>query len=380
VRSSVNFGNILNGLIRERMPYFEPAFSEVSNQFLLYGFKKQLSTAHSGYILVQASRTQGRYALEVAISRGNSFPIHRLNDFPDIGVVGYRESVFTITKGYNHSEEYPNGDALFKLLYAQLKDAELALSRLAEKVLGRTQRQYDQWAKVYEQWLTQEKTASGPHGARYPALSAEHLGFEIIEKILTSGMFDKYLGPLKYKYRNPNFMNCHVFLLAKGLEFVEFPDHNSQVPMQYAPPEKKLAPPLDDPIAGLTGRHPQADSIEFSQITAQKMTQYAFLKSLSAVEALLTVGDEGRPLPVDGYVPFEGDLSGLIDAPVYDDAAAFDFQPLASMPSKSPVQEEKLTSETPTYREMSMPKPALSKVDDDDPIAALEARLGFKKP
>lgn len=377
MRSSVNFGNILNGLIRERMAYFEPCFSEVSSQYLLYGFKKQISTAHSGYLLVQASRTQGRYSLEVGISRGHSYPIHRLNDFPDIGVVGYRESVFTITKGYNHSEEYPNGDALFKLLYAQLKDAELALSRLTEKVLSRTQRQYDQWVKVYEQWLQQEKTAQGPPGARYPTLSAEHLGFEIIEKILTSGMFDKYLGPLKFKYRNPIFMNCHVYLLAKGLEFVEFPDQSVIVPVQYAPPEKKLAPPLDDPITGLTGRQPQNDSIEFSPITAQKMTQYAFLKSLSAVEAMLSVGEDGKPLPVGGYIPFEGDLAGLIDAPIYEDLPGFDYYTQSQQTSAA--QAEPLTAESPTYREMSMPKPAISRVDDEDPIAALEARLGLKK-
>lgn len=393
MRSSINFSGILSSLIKERMGYFEPAFHEVSNQFLLYGYKKQLSTSHTGFVLVQASRTQGRYTMEVAVTRGDQYPVHRFYDFPDIGVTGYRESVPAMTKGYNHAEDYPNGDALFRNLYSHLKDAELALSRLAEKTLTKTQRQYDEWNNIYNTWLELERKADGPPGSRYKGVEAETLAFDIIDKTLARGLFDRYLGPLKFKYRNPAFLNCHVYMLARGLEFVEYPDEKSRVEIPNAPPQKKLPDPLDDPITALKGRQPQATSVTLSQVTAERMTQFAFLKSLSAVEALLLLNEQGRPISASGFVPFEGDASGLIEAPVYNDIDpdydysqgfpehAFGPQALprkAAPPTPSAQPEpEVLTADTKIVVEVKAPKPILP-ADDDDPIAALENRLGLR--
>jgi len=64
--------------------------------------------------------------MEVAISRGSSYPYHRIGDYPDIALTGYREAVFTLLKGYNYCEEYQSAESLFRVLWSLLKDAEMA--------------------------------------------------------------------------------------------------------------------------------------------------------------------------------------------------------------------------------------------------------------
>lgn len=379
-RTAVKFGSILSNLIRDRMPYFEEAFTEVSSQYLLYAYKKPISTAYHGYILVQASRTQGRFGVEVAITRGESYPYHRANDFPEVGVSGFRESVFTLLKGYNHSEEYANAESLFRALYSLLKDAEMALSRLNERFIGKIQTDHDRWQNLYNQWLVLEQDATGSPGYRYPVLTAESLAFEIIEDILTRNTFDRYLGPLKYRYRNPHFMNCHVYMLARGLEFLETPEPPLHQVHHEVPGNKKHLIPLDDPISALTGRWPQIDSVTLSPSTATKTTQFAFLKSLSAVEALLKLDAAGNPIRTDGF-SFFGETQGesLIDAPDYADPTFSSYaappKPAAS-PAPKPVDK---TPEAEQPMQPSLPKKPIFSVDDgDDPIAMLENRFGLR--
>ena len=398
MRTSVRFGSILSNLIRDRMPYFEEVFSEVTSQYILYGYRKPLSTAYNGFILVQASRTQGRFAMEVGVTRGDTYPYHRLNDYPDIGFKGYREAVFTMLKNYNHSEEYSNAETLFKSLYSLLKDAEMAMSRLMERTVSRIQSTYDVWQQLYTKWLEIEQHASGLPGRRYPALSAEALAFEIIEEILTAGTFDRYLGPVKYRYRNAHFMNCHVYLLARGLEFLEPPDPPLNPVTGEPPAGKKVLAALDDPIAGLTGRLPQSYAVELSPATRNKTTQYAFLKSLGAVEALLQLDPQGNPVRSDGFQIFvAGAAQDLIEAPDYIDksfakssAAAAD-KPVYQSPSvylahdpshsASPSRESTAPAapQSPENRvELKQAKASYSVDDDDDPIAMLESRLGLR--
>ena len=392
-RTVVKFGTILGNLIRDRIPYFEPAFTEVGSQYLLYGYRKQISTAYCGFILVQASRTQGRFSMEVAVSRGNTYPYHRLGDFPDIALTGYRESVCTLLKGYNHCEEYQTAESLFRVLYTLLKDAEMGLSRLMERCIAKIQSNYEQWQQLYSHWLELEQEASGRPGSRYPSLSAESLAFEIIESNLTRGHFDRYLGPLKYRYRNPSFMNCHVYLLARGLEFLETPERPIANTKVEIPKSLKNQGPLDDPISILTGRWPQEHSVELAEAIAAKTTQFAFLKSLSAVDALLQLDAAGNPMRPDGFQYAAAGAvhevaSELLGTPDYCDHDFVNYPTsLAAEPPPPAAPAQEPVYEQPKYEqpkeavlihriEPKRPKKPLFS-DDDDPIAMLENRFGL---
>jgi hypothetical protein len=229
-----------------------------------------------------------------------------------------------------------------------------------EKALPRIQSTYEKWQQLYNQWLELEEEATGRPGNRYPALSAESLAFEIIEENLTSGHLDRYLGPLKFRYRNPNFMNCHTYLLARGLEFLEAPEPPVEAKVEI-PPARKLQPPLEDPISALTGRLPQQHSVPLATAIAKKTTQFAFLKSLSAVETFLQLDEGGSLLRADG-TRFQG-------------RGALNEMTESTSIAAVPLREGPPSDES----ELKMPKKTIMSVEDgDDPIAMLENRLGLK--
>ena len=102
---------------------------------------------------------------------------------------------------------------------------------------------------------------------------------------MSSGQFNSFLGPLKFKYREPDFLNCHVYLLAKALSFIEPPEEKEFQPFEIDPkqdPNKILL----DAIGALTGRGEQTEAVKLSPRILDRVPEWAFLRSFAALEAL----------------------------------------------------------------------------------------------
>lgn len=361
-RTSIRFGSMLQSLFQEKLPQYELAFSETTNQYLLFGYKKPISSVYTGYILIQASRNSGRVGAEVAVTRGSNYPYHRLSDLPDLGVAGYREPIYNLLRGYNMSEDYQNAETLLKVLINLSRECEQAMGRLMEKAVPKLQANHQLWHPLYLEWLDSERTAQGSAGRRYQSLRDEMFTLELLDGTLSGGQFDRHLGPLKYRYRSSDFFNCHLYLLGRAMEFVELPSEHPVIAWQT--PKIRISDPVDDPIASMSGRFPQEMSVTLSPITSQKLMEFAFLKSLAALEAYFQLDANGQPTA--DLLAQPAKASGpLLDAPAYVDSSArpattntVDLNPPApTAPAPPPVEED----------------------DPNDPIAALEARFGLRK-
>jgi hypothetical protein len=320
-RTPVKFGTILDGLVTARLSHYSPAFLEVSNQFLHYGYKKALSGAYEAYILFQASRNAGLVSAEVAVSRDGRYPVARNSDFPDFGLGGYRESVGSLIHGFPHAHAYHSAESLYSLLLGMVRDVEQAVNRLAEKVIPRIRDHYATWEPLYEEWVRLDRKATGQAGSRYPGLWGESAAFEKMDAMLRKGQFDRFMGPLKFRYRQPHVFNCHLYLFSRAMEFLDPPDERNAPPPLPSISEKivsRYPAALDDPIPSLLGRVPQQDSIELTDAVGERTSEYAFLKSLAAVESLLKIDENGAPA-IDTLAadPSIASNMALIDAPIY---------------------------------------------------------------
>lgn len=332
-RTPIYFGSMLQSVFADKMNSYTLLFSEATHKFLLFCYQKPIGN-HYAFILVQAARNQGRFNAEAAISRRPEYPYHRFSDVPDLGVGGYRDGVHLINKGYNHGTDYQSNEGLLRSLLDLCREAETAVNQLFSKSIQRLQLNADIWETHYLQWVRAEREATGPAGNRYPGVFEEGAAFDLLDTMLGSGQFDRYMGPLKYKYRNLTFFHCHLYLLARALEFLQ-PPKDEQAPAPFVP-KLTVADPLEDPIASLTGRLPQDMGVQLSYDPELRRKEYAFLKSLSALESFYQLDENG--VPVSYVLP-------------------------------PTIQEE------PSFEDM-YEKPAPME-EDYDPIAALEARLGL---
>ena len=381
-RTPVKFGTTLEGLVKDRLRQYEPAFLEMGNQFLFYGFRKHISSTYDAYLLFQASRNAGLLRSDVAVCRDGGFPLARLSDFPDFGLGGYRESAYRLTQGFEHCDQYHSTESLASLLLGLFREMEQAVSRLAEKAIPRIKANYEIWEPLYHDWVRQDHSSTEAPGHRYPGLWCEGMAFELLDKILRSGRFDRFMGPLKFRYRQPHVLNCHLYLLARALEFLDPPD-DRQAPPPPPPISEKITSRfranLDDPSPSLLGRLPQEDSVELSNVVSERTGEYAFLKSLAAMHSLLKLDEQGAP--VGDAVLVDAGLAStqfLIDSPVYEQELDTPPQPVARpAPSPPPIPPR---PEPPQRGDISrlLPKKVSPDLDDEDPIAALESRLGLR--
>jgi len=368
-RTPIQFGAIMDKVFGDRLSHYERVISETTSQYLLYGFRRFLVGDYHGFLLVQAARGAGRLQIELGVSKVDAFPFHRLRDFPILGVAGFRESLGCLTKGFDHAEEYHNADSLTRLLGQICREVDSGMTRLTEKAVPLINGQLRAWQPAYAAWVQAEKTARNSVPGRYPDLPGEAMAYETLDDLLGRGMFDRYLGPLKYRYRNQDFFNCHLYMLAKGLEFMEPPPLQNPKPTEFAERPEKICPPLDDPIAALTGRLPQEMAVDLAVSTSVRVTEFAFLQSLAAVEALLQFDERGMPCLAAPLVTKESPLPtpepeyssvSLLDEPDY-------FAPLESVVAPAAAPTAGRPRPRPTPEE-----------DDDDPLSALENRLGLR--
>jgi hypothetical protein len=289
-----------------------------------------------------------------------------------------------LLQGFNYSDQYHSTESLFSLLLGLSRDMEQALGRLSEKAIPKIRENYEVWEPLYEDWVRHEKTASEELGHRYHGLWCETAALESLDKFLRSGKFDRFLGPsLKFRYRQPHVLHCHLYLFARAMEFLEPPDERKAPPPPRPVSENIVGrhrPPLDDPAPSLLGRIPQEDSIKLSRVMSERTTEFAFLKSLAAMDSLLKVDENGAPignaLTTDSWSAVG---QSLIDAPVYEQEIEEVTNRTARetpvpTPSPSRAQEPQSRGDLSRFAK-SRPLPEL---DDEDPITVLENRLGLR--
>lgn len=317
-RTPVRFGLGVEQIFRYELQGYEPIFSEVTSEFLLYGYRRQARENQYIFVMVQGSRFSGRFVTEVAVSRRPEFPYYKFGDEPRLGVGGVRERVPVLMRGQDMSYRYSNQDELMKAL----RDVVVGQSAPGIRTLGEMAgtylyREHQTWSPLYAEW-EQAEAAAVPtaEGRRYPGLVNESESYEMLQELLLSRKFDRLLGPMKFRYREPRFFNCHLYLFARGLEFLDppegpappepEPEAEESAPGEerprmitwadiIGPPPKVMdaearkkadvPPPLSDAIAGVTGRQPQAMALELSYDPTERQREFSFLKSLAAVEA-----------------------------------------------------------------------------------------------
>lgn len=376
-RTSIRFGPILEALAAEKLKKYQPFLNEAVSHSLLYGYRCQMAGHYYGFILIQAARTSGRVTAEVAVSRTPDYPYYRLGDTPRLGVSGYRERVLKLTRKADSSFSYRGQEQLLGVLLDLLRESEMALGRLSDQVIPLIIEDYKQWQPLYRDWLEAEKNAI-EGDIRYPELGGEMVARELLGDTLARGTFDRFLGPLKFRYRKPDFFLCHLYLMARALEFLEPP----KMAAGGAEPAEESPEVLPDPIPALTGRQPQDEAVELAVSTSLRTAQWAFLKSFAAVEAFFTDESTADPawLREIEAKPAATNFSGIMEDPIYNSPQPV-TPPVAPAPPRA-VPPPPPPSQPPTVpgpKQGGRPDPfdRLSDFVKDDPFDVLGEAFGL---
>jgi hypothetical protein len=288
-RTSIRIGTILDSSMKDRLPGYERFLEEYTSQYLIYGYRKPILGHFYAFVLFQASKSFGGLTCEVGLSRTEDFPYFRYYDKPSVGVGGFRARTTHVLKGLEATTTrmYAGPDVLLGHIMDLVSEAITAGNQLIKETVPRVSEQYLIWQPLYEQWLKAEETArSNEQGLRYGNLIGEAVARQILHDCLRSGRLDGFLGPKKFRYRDPNFLNCHVYLLAKALAFIEPPEEEEMQTIEIDPeqdPEKILF----DAIGAIAGRVEQPEAIELSSGILKRVPEWAFVCSFAALEALL---------------------------------------------------------------------------------------------
>lgn len=273
--------------MKDRLPGYERVLEEYTSQYLLFGYRKPILGHYFATVLFQASKTFGGLTCEVGLSRTKDFPYYRYFDTPSIGVNGFRARTTHLIRGLDATTTklYSGPDVLLGHVLDLVSEAIKAGNSLIEKAVPRVAEQFRLWQPLYEEWVTAECNAQpDSEGLRYPFLIGEAVARRILHEQLRSGHFDSFLGPKKFRYRDPAFLNCHVYLLAKALAF-EDPPEDSEIALLEIDPGQNPDKILFDPIGAISGRIEQSEAVELSEKILERAPQWAFLRSYAALEA-----------------------------------------------------------------------------------------------
>ncbi len=285
-RTSIRIGSLLDNSMKLRFPGYERVLEEYTNQFLLFCYRKKIHQHYYSSVLFQASKTFGGLTCEVAISRTEDFPYYRFFDQPSLGIHGFRARTLHLLKGteVTTTRQYTGPDSLMGVIIDLVGEALSSSKKLTEDGIPRIAEQYALWQPIYDDWVEAEKNASDNPDRRYKGLLGEAAARRILHRCLRQGKFDSFLGPNKFKYRQPEFLNCHVYLLARALAFVDppYPDEFQALTLDPSQDPEKI---VFDGISALNGRLAQDEAVEPSSRMLDRYPEWAFLRSFAALEA-----------------------------------------------------------------------------------------------
>lgn len=315
-RTPIQFRPAVEAAVRQSLPEYEQIINDTTSEYILLGYHRLVRDERHIFMLIQGARYSGRICGEIGISHVNKFPYYRLSDEPNLGTLGYRERVGKLVNGQDFAHAYGSNSELVKVLRDLVGGYLVQSMRLiGERTEFEIEKAKSTWLPIYEEWQLAEDSMELGAERRYPGLVFEDEARAFIQNALVSHQYDRFLGPLKFKYRDAKFFSGHVYLMARGLEFLTPPKAAKQAadPAQAAPEtsakrmitwadilgpvpspktpaydvKKDLPEPLGDAIAGITGRHPQSSCVTLSSSDEARRLEYAFLKSFSVVEALM---------------------------------------------------------------------------------------------
>jgi hypothetical protein len=285
-RTSIRIGTLVDTAMKQRLPEFKRVLEEYTNQYFLFCYRKPALGHYYVTVLFQASKTFGGVTCEVGVSRTEDYPYYRYFDRPQLGVHGFRARTRHLLKGLdsNTTKTYTGPDTLTAALMELVAEASSASNKLLEMAVPRIAQEYALWQPIYTEWQEAERAASPNPDRRYPELVGETVARRILHSVLASGRYDGFMGPRKFRYREPDFLNCHVYLLARALAFVDPPEADEVDRFELDPgqdPEKIIF----DAIASLCGRSEQDDAVELPDQILSRAPHWAFLRSFAALEA-----------------------------------------------------------------------------------------------
>lgn len=329
--------------MKERLPGYEKVLEEYTYQYLLFGYRKAILGHYYATVLFQASKTFGGITCEVGLSRTEDFPYYRFYDKPSLGVSGFRARTTHVLKGLEATTTrlYAGPDVLLGHILDLVGEAITAGNKLIEEAIPRVAAQYQLWQPYYEEWQKAEAASTSDNPKRrYPDLIGEEVARRILHDCLRSGKFDSYLGPRKFRYRDPNFMNCHVYLLARALSFVVPPEPEEVQPFELDPnqhPEKILF----DAIAAISGRSEQPEAIELSPKILERVPDWAFLRSFAALEAFyehetVALDQVNRQANSVTQKNKKAEPAGVSLDELYSDSVSVVTQPVATLSGAAP--------------------------------------------
>ncbi|MGM9998613.1 MAG: hypothetical protein ACI38Q_04375 [Candidatus Bruticola sp.] len=300
---------------------FQEAFKFSTKDSLIFGFCRAKDKDCYEFVLIQAAKYKGCINAEVAVSPVKRYPYYRRNESLPLGTFAFRERCSLLVKNEDFSFGY-GGVNLDRVLSICLGSyAVPALSRLYDSTRAEASMAGHVWDTYYADWQEAESKADFISTRRYPDLEHEEEANRFIsQEVMGTNRYDRYLGPLKLCYQDSDFFNCHVYLMASAMEFVEpppMPEKEVQTASEVSgsdgpkvitwrdilgpvEPVVKAAPkpmlraneerrePLEDPIMGVLGRQEQSACIELNCEDARaRLREYAFLKSMSALEVIM---------------------------------------------------------------------------------------------
>ena len=285
-RTSIRIGTVVEEAMKQKMPGFTKVTEEYTSQYLLFGYTKPVLGHYHSWVLFQASREFGAITCEVGVSRTQEYPYYRFLDRPSLGVSGFRARTRHVLQNLEArtTKAYNGPDTLTSSIQELTTEAVSASQRLLELAVPRLAEEYGIWQPLYTEWQQAEALANDSPDRRYPGLIGETVARRILHSTLAGGQYDSYLGAKKFRYREPDFLNCHVYLLAKALAFVDPPEPHEVALLKLDPgqdPDKILY----DPIASLTGRTEQDEAVVLPLRVLQRAPDWAFLRSFAALEA-----------------------------------------------------------------------------------------------
>lgn len=286
-RTSIRIGSLVDNSMKQKLPGYERVLEEYTNQYLLFAYRKPVFGHYFATVLFQASKAFGGVTCEVGLSRTEEYPYYRYYDQPALGVGGFRARTQHILKNteVTTTRLYTGPESLLSCIIELVSEAITAGNKLIEEAIPRIAEQYQLWQPLYAEWQEAEKSAQASGaGNRYPRLIGENVAREILHNCLQSGRFDSFLGSKKFRYAQPDFLNCHVYLLAKALAFVDPPEPEEMKEI-VLDPDQDPDRIIFDPIGALSGRMEQPEAIELSKKIKSRLPEWAFLRSFAALEA-----------------------------------------------------------------------------------------------
>lgn len=354
-RTSIRIGTLVDNAMKARLPEYKRVVEEYTNQYFLFCYRKPVLGHYYATVLFQAAKEFGGVTCEVGLSRTEDYPYYRYYDRPQLGINGFRARTRHILKGLdsNTTKSFTGPDTLTAALMELVAEAQSASTKLQEIAVPRVSQEYSIWQPLYAEWQEAERSASDNPDRRYKELVGETVARKILHSVLQSGRYDSYMGPRKFRYREPDFMNCHVFLLAKALSFVD-PPENHEIGKLEIDPGQEPDKIIFDPIASLTGRTEQDEAVELPPRILERAPHWAFLRSFAALEAFFE----------NPVVNLE-DVKTSVREPA--PAAARKAEP-APAPAASGLSLDELYGDTPLVDE-SLDGPSLPPLEPMQPVA-----------